>query len=166
MDEQPTDAEWRRWLDHHGRAFWLFARQKARSEMDAQDLVQEAVVEAAQKSGPGLPDLGLVYATIRRRAIDRARRENRRAARELATAESQPAAWFDVSAEERERAMLIQDSLAKLPEDYREVITLKIWGELTFAEIGVALEIPANTAASRYRYALQGLRKATREVFT
>jgi RNA polymerase sigma-70 factor (ECF subfamily) len=50
--------------------------------------------------------------------------------------------------------------MSKLHENYREVVTLKTWGGLTFAEIAEALEIPANTAASRYRYGLEELRKA------
>jgi RNA polymerase sigma-70 factor (ECF subfamily) len=54
--------------------------------------------------------------------------------------------------------------MIRLPDIYREVITLKIWGELTFAEIAQALEIPANTAASRYRYGLVELRKLTKGV--
>ncbi len=36
---------------------------------------------------------------------------------------------------------------------------MKIWNELTFAEIAGVLEISQNTAASRYRYALAALRK-------
>ena len=40
----------------------------------------------------------------------------------------------------------------------REVIALKIEGELTFAQIAEALDISINTAASRYRYALEKLR--------
>ena len=48
----------------------------------------------------------------------------------------------------------------KLPEIYREVITLKVWGELTFAEIASSLQIPQSTAASRFRYALEQLRKS------
>jgi RNA polymerase sigma-70 factor (ECF subfamily) len=39
------------------------------------------------------------------------------------------------------------------------VLVLKIWGELTFEQIATELEIPPNTAASRYRYALAALRK-------
>jgi RNA polymerase sigma factor (sigma-70 family) len=61
---------------------------------------------------------------------------------------------------------LIQDAMTKLPEIYREVITLKVWGDLTFAEIAQSLGIPANTAASRYRYGLEQLRQLTREVLT
>ena len=48
--------------------------------------------------------------------------------------------------------------VARLPQEQREVVALKIDGGLTFAEIGEALSISANTAASRYRYALEKLR--------
>jgi len=46
-----------------------------------------------------------------------------------------------------------------LPNEQREVLVMKIWNELTFAEIASALEISQNTAASRYRYALAALKK-------
>ena len=36
---------------------------------------------------------------------------------------------------------------------------MKIWNELTFAEIAEVLSISQNTAASRYRYALAALKK-------
>jgi RNA polymerase sigma-70 factor (ECF subfamily) len=36
---------------------------------------------------------------------------------------------------------------------------MKLWGERTFAEIGEALGISLNTAASRYRYGIETLRK-------
>ena len=165
MDESSAQAQWRMWLDDHASRFLLFARQKARSEADAQDLVQEAVLEAAQHSGNGMPPpLPAVYATIHRRAIDWARAEDRRQGRELAAHDDAPQAWFDTTIEERERAHCVQNAMSRLPEIYREVVTLKIWAGLTFAEIADALCIPTNTAASRYRYGLEQLRKFTREV--
>jgi RNA polymerase sigma-70 factor (ECF subfamily) len=167
MDGNPTDAEWRRWLEDHSAKFWLYARQKARSEADAQDLMQEAIIEAAQRIGNGNPPpAALVFATLHRRAIDWGRQEDRRRARELAISEPASVPWFDTGVEDRERAKAIQGALQKLPEIYREVVTLKIWGELTFLEIADMLQIPANTAASRYRYGLQELRKLAREVLT
>jgi RNA polymerase sigma-70 factor (ECF subfamily) len=167
MDDSPTHAEWRRWLEEQAPKFLLFARQKARSEADAQDLVQEALIEATQRQEHGAPPpVPLVFATIHRRAIDLARREDRRAGRELASAEPTPTCWFDTTVEERERARLIQEALSRLQEMYREVVTLKVWGGLTFAEIADLLGIPPNTAASRYRYALAELRKLSKEVFT
>ncbi len=50
-------------------------------------------------------------------------------------------------------------ALESLPREQREVLVMKIWNELTFAEIAQALEISQNTAASRYRYALGALKK-------
>ena len=52
-----------------------------------------------------------------------------------------------------------REALRQLPPEQAEVVALKVWHELTFAEIGEALEIPPNTAASRYRYALEKLRE-------
>jgi len=51
-------------------------------------------------------------------------------------------------------------ALDRLPRVQREVLVMKIWNELTFAEIGEALGVSQNTAASRYRYGLAALKKA------
>ena len=160
-----THAEWRQWLDDHTPKFLLFARQKSRFEADAQDLVQEAVLEAMERAkGAAPPPVPLVMATINRRAIDLARSEDRRAVREFKVHEGTPEAWFDNEVERREHNQLVQSAMNQLPDIYREVVTLKVWGELTFAEIAESLDIPANTAASRYRYGLEEVRKLTKEV--
>lgn len=166
MAEPQNQDEWRCWIADHAPKLLLFARQMARSEADAQDLVQEALVECWQRNGAGSPPLPLLFATIRRRAIDLARREDRRMNREQTVAVDDPQPWFDTGVEQREFGRMIQGALADLPPEQREVITLKIWGELTFVEIGDALGIPANTAASRYRYGLSELRKLAKQVLT
>ena len=164
-NEQSAPSDWEQWLGRHVPALLLFARQQARCEADAQDLVQEAVIESWQRQSKGSPPpMGMVFATIRRRAIDLGRSQDRRTGRELAAMVDGPQFWFDSSAEERERSRMIQQSMKQLTEIYREVITLKIWGGLTFAQIAEVLQIPANTAASRYRYGLEELRALTREV--
>ncbi|HEX2971110.1 MAG TPA: sigma-70 family RNA polymerase sigma factor [Tepidisphaeraceae bacterium] len=53
----------------------------------------------------------------------------------------------------------LERALAKLPDEQRQVIALKIDGGLTFAQIAAVLNISLNTAASRYRYALEKLRQ-------
>ena len=40
-----------------------------------------------------------------------------------------------------------------------EVLALRVWGELTFAEIATALDQSINTVTSRHRYALEALRR-------
>ena len=61
--------------------------------------------------------------------------------------------------EDADRRQEIESALQRLPASQREVLVLKIWNELTFEQIGATLEIPPNTAASRYRYALAALSK-------
>jgi RNA polymerase sigma-70 factor (ECF subfamily) len=165
-NETSARSDWAPWLAQHAPRLLLFARQQTRSEADAQDVVQEAVVECWRRQPEGIPPAaGIVFATIRRRAIDLGRSADRRAGREAATAGGIAEAWFDGGVEARETSRLIQEAMSKLPDNYREVVTLKVWGELTFAEIAAALEIPANTAASRYRYGLAELRKNTTGIF-
>ena len=125
----------------------------------------EAVVEAYRRcAGGSLPPLPLVFATIRRRAIDLARKEDRRHQRETAVGDLAATEWFDRSMEDREMSQSIQCALQQIPAEQREVITLRVWGGLTFAEIAHALGLSVNTAASRYRYGLDTLRKLTRGV--
>ena len=156
-----TSLKWPAWLDEHSPKLLLFARTQTRSEPDAEDLLQEAIVEAARKSGGTPPDLPLVYATLRRRAIDLARRTDRRSAREEAVMKTFESCWFDDCVEQQEKARLIDRAMKRMPEKFREVVMLKIWSELTFAQIAETLNIPLNTAASRYRYGLETLRRDT-----
>lgn len=52
----------------------------------------------------------------------------------------------------------LRAALAALPEAQREVVTLKIDGGLTFAQIARVTNVSLNTAAGRWRYALDKLR--------
>jgi RNA polymerase sigma-70 factor (ECF subfamily) len=164
--ETSASSDWEQWLAQHAPGLLLFARQQTRCVADAQDLVQEAVVECWQRQAQFVPPpLGMVFATIRRRAVDLARSEDRRAVREAVASSDAPQSWFDTSVEERERGRLIQEAMGRLSVIYREVLVLRVWCGLSFAEIAAALQIPQNTAASRYRYGLEELRRQTREVF-
>ena len=165
MDEAAKEGEWRKWVEQHAPRFLLFARQKTRTEADAQDLVQEAVLEATQRQPDGgPPPATMVFATIHRRAIDLARGNERRLNREQVVAESAGTSWFDNSVQDREMKQLVEGALKRLPELYREVVMLKIWGNLTFVEVARVLGIPTNTAASRYRYGLTEMRKLMKGV--
>ena len=50
----------------------------------------------------------------------------------------------------------LEAAMRRLPDPQREAISLKIDGQLTFAQIAEVVDISPNTAASRYR---EGLRK-------
>jgi RNA polymerase sigma-70 factor, ECF subfamily len=60
----------------------------------------------------------------------------------------------EMSAEREESRVMVRAALKRLPPEQAEVVVLKIWEEMTFLEIAIVLGESANTAASRYRYAL------------
>ena len=52
----------------------------------------------------------------------------------------------------------IDEALLTLSDEQREVVVMRIWGELTFPQIGEVLSISASTADTRYRAGLKRLR--------
>ena len=159
MDQTESPQDWRTWLEANARRLLLFARDQTRSEADAQDVLQDALVETWRRVGGHTPDHALVFATIRRRAIDLARRNDRRESREFAAPD-----WFQAPVGEPAHDDDLERAVKALPAHLREVVVLKTWSELTFQQIADTLRIPLNTAASRYRYALDHLRAALKEV--
>lgn len=68
--------------------------------------------------------------------------------------------WFEPPDRDHAAELNLRRALRSLPDDQRQVVVLHIWGELTFAQVAEIVSITANTAASRYRYALTKLREA------
>ena len=156
-------TDWSGWLDRHGPALLLLARQWAPSHADAEDVVQEAFVRFWRSRDRARDPLAYLFACVKSSARDWVRGESRRERREIAASVPEVEPAFAGPAEQAERRGAVEGALRELPEEQREVLVMKIWGELTFPQIGEALGIPANTAASRYRYALDKLRERLAE---
>jgi RNA polymerase sigma-70 factor (ECF subfamily) len=158
--------DWAAWLERHGAALVLLARQWVATHADAEDVVQEGFVRFWRSRRRANDAAAYLFACVRNCARDRQRGEARRSRREEAAAvpEAEPA--FAVPLEQAERTAAIEAALASLPEEQREVLVMKIWCGLTFIQIGEALGVAANTAASRYRYSLERLRKELAEEAT
>jgi RNA polymerase sigma-70 factor (ECF subfamily) len=58
----------------------------------------------------------------------------------------------------QEDAEIAFAALARLDTDVREIVELKIYGQLTFREIADVTQLPQGTVATRYRRALESLR--------
>jgi RNA polymerase sigma-70 factor (ECF subfamily) len=62
--------------------------------------------------------------------------------------------------EREETYRAVWTALRTLPPQQAEVVVLKIWEEMTYAEIAAVLEESPNTIASRYQYAIAKLTKS------
>jgi RNA polymerase sigma-70 factor, ECF subfamily len=152
--------------DRFGVRLYRTAIGIVRRREDAEDVVQEVFlgVFKSKQRLRDVRDLTAYLFTALRRAAGRTAAASARgpvlsedAVREAPAA----ASGQDLSPMCGER---LQRAISALPPEQREVLSLKIDGELTFAQIGQVFGVSMNTAASRYRYALEKLR-ATLEEF-
>jgi len=126
---------------------------------DAEDAVQEVftALVRSRKALAGVNDLtAYLFSALRRAAARCAERRKRE------PASLQAVEYVEAKTDQNETnhpfADRLEQALRKLPDEQREVISLKIDGQLTFNQIAEVLGISINTAASRYRYALEKLR--------
>jgi RNA polymerase sigma-70 factor (ECF subfamily) len=154
-----SSDEWSVWLDEHGPALVLLARQWVPSQADAEDVVQEAFVRCWRGRKRIEVPAAYLYACVRHCALDWQRGRNRRHRRESLVARSEVEPLFTARIEQEERRHAVETALASLPKDQAEVLVMKIWGGLTLNQIATALGTSVNTIASRYRYAMSKLRE-------
>ena len=140
----------------YGSALLLFAAALTGERSRAQDAVHQVFLKLMEGRGlrNALDAKAYLFTCVRNAVLDD------RKARQRDVALHPEGAWFDPPHRDFAGELNLRRALWELPEDQREVTILHIWGELTFAQIAEVLSISANTAASRYRYALAKLREA------
>ena len=129
------------------------------SGTDAEDLLQELFIRLAKSNfeNKNIKKLkSYLFTSSRNLAIEHIRKRVREK-RKLSDFE-----WIlernsgsDISEDQLEQ---LNAALIGLPVEQREVIVLKTYEEMTFKQIAKFLNISANTAASRYRYALEKMK--------
>ncbi len=132
-----------------------YARALTRNAHDAEDAMQAAMVRVAlhpRVLGEAWHPWAYFLRIVRNEALKIVQR--RRGDRLVALVTE---AWSEDSLDESDSRQFVRQALRKLPSSQAEVVVLKIWEGMTFAEIGEVLGESPNTAASRYRYALQKL---------
>ncbi len=131
----------------------------------AEDVVHD-VFRQLINDGAGLREKSNLHAYLsvctRNRAIDIVRRQRTRKL-DVVSASSLPE--VDDPAEqaaEREETVAVLQAVNELPSEQREVLSLHIWGDLPFDEIGRLQGISKGAAYARYRKALEALRTKLR----
>jgi RNA polymerase sigma-70 factor (ECF subfamily) len=163
----PANLE--RLYDEHAPALFAFLLNFTRDENDTRDVFQEIFARLARQ-----PDLlaaarderAFLLRLSHNAAIDLMRRRGTRSKHHEQFG-AERVAVFAPTSDPDEAAFRneLSAALGELPADQRAVVHLKLWAGLTFEEIAATLEIPPNTAASRYRYGLDKLRTRLRPLY-
>src|SRR6266446_9212098 len=85
MERIASHEDWKTCFAQLGPALLLFARRWTHSRAEAEDIVQDAFVRFWRRQH-SIENRALLYATVRSTALDRLRRDQRRARREAVVA--------------------------------------------------------------------------------
>jgi len=141
-------------LEDHAAALELYAAQWTNNPADC---VQEAFIRLAEQSPWPSRVLPWLYSVVRNTAKSAARSESRRQRHEQAAANNNPP-WFTDDADNPLDARAATEALRQLPVDRREIVVARLWGELSFEEIGELVGVSSSTAHRRYESTLKHLR--------
>jgi RNA polymerase sigma-70 factor (ECF subfamily) len=169
-----------RLVARHEKPVWNFIRRFVSDAATAEDLLQEVflrVVKSADEWRGTAKFSTWLYTIARNLTVDQARRAVHRNAASLdaerAIGEStstlhdripSPDRRADELAADRETKRRIDEAVATLPADQREVFLMREVMEMPFAEIAAAVGASEPTVKSRMRYALEKLRAALVEL--
>jgi RNA polymerase sigma-70 factor (ECF subfamily) len=183
LDEFPTradgfvDKSWRvrryhrhmDWLadlyDAHAGGLYAFLLNLTRSRAESEDILHDLFLKVArdEKRFRCLAQpKSYLFAMAHRAVIDAVRRAETRQRRHE---EADPAEFFVPNPDQAFFQAEVAAALAALPIEQRAAVHLKLWEDLTFEQMAEVLGIPANTAASRYRYGLDKLRERLRSTY-
>jgi RNA polymerase sigma-70 factor (ECF subfamily) len=170
-------------MARHEKPLWNFLRRFVNNPTTAEDLLQEAflrVVRSAAEWKPSAKFSTWLYTIARNLCTDHARRMSFRKAASL----DGPARAGDdggdgprlgdrisggdrgaeVATLNREVAARVEEAVAALPVEQREVFLMREVMDMPFAEIAAAVGAGEPTVKSRMRYALERLREALKDL--
>lgn len=144
------------WLfEEHVDALVLYARQWLALE-DARDIVCEAFFKLTAQATPRKVKSWL-YRCVRNAALNRLRsvRIMQKHAQALAARNDE---WFESQNKDAIDTEEVRWAVESLSEDRREIVVMRIWGQMTLAEISAVLDEPVSTIFSRYEAALKEMK--------
>lgn len=147
--------------ERHAPSLYAYARLLCRSPGEAEDVVQNCFVRLAgqlDRLAEVENQRGYLLAVCRNEAFSYRSRWRRWWQSDLACGTVRLDGSPTGGEVDRDEAARIQQALAALPPPQREVVYLKVWEDLTFAEIAALLNITLSTASSRYQYGIEKLK--------
>src|SRR3954469_21826000 len=143
------------------RPVLAIARRFAGDADDAEDLAQRAFINAAERAGGWRG--GSFKSWLFRIVVNLAKKHVRDTAKFDRSEEGTHEVPVESDAHERlelfEKQKALREAVARLPTRQREVLLLRIDGDLPFAEIAAALGITEVNAKVNFHHAVQNLKK-------
>jgi len=129
---------------------------------EAQDIVHDVFLSFAQ-SAPNFGLRGSLSGYLATSVVNRVRDHKRRLRRQALSREAEPhipsrPAEPDQMVIFNEEAARLNEAVAQLPEDQREVLILRLTADMKFRDIAKLQQASTNTVQGRYRYGLSRLR--------
>jgi RNA polymerase sigma factor (sigma-70 family) len=149
-----TESELEQLVDELGSSLVLFARQWCSCPDDA---LQEALIELTRKDPAPRSPKAWLFRVVRNKAMNLARSERRRSRHESRV--SQPDAWFTPDAGASIDAERVARWIERLPDVQRQIVTARIWGELTFEQVAEIVDRPTATVFRLFHEALDAIRQ-------
>lgn len=162
-------SELTRLYDAHASGLFAFLLNFTRDEGCTRDTMQEVFLRLARRKTMlegVLDERAFLFRLAHNLAVDGLRRlEVRRRTHAALAREAIELFGPEPDADAPEVQRRIVEALGELPPEQRAVVQLKLWEGQTFEAIAEILGIPPNTAASRYRYAMEKLRVQLRPIY-
>ena len=143
------------WYEAHGTELMLYARQWS-PDQQAEDIVQDAFIKLLKQRT--CPDnvRAWLFSVVRNASISTVRRlQRRRAGQESLHRQS---LWFESRCDDLIDARLAQESLQMLPSHLREIVLLRIWGQMSLKEISQVVNKSIPWVHHDYKMALEMIR--------
>jgi RNA polymerase sigma-70 factor (ECF subfamily) len=158
--------EVRKWYEEFGPALVAYASSVLGDRSSSEDALQQVFLKLLKGDievpTPAKPYL---FRAVRNTALSHIGRSSRNVPLEkegeTGTTREQ---WFEAPVELGYWSAKLENAVQELPLEQREVLVMKIWGEMTFNEIATVLDISMSTVASRYRYAIAKLRELMQSI--
>jgi RNA polymerase sigma-70 factor (ECF subfamily) len=144
-------------FDAHAATLILFARQWL-GRAAAEDVVQDVFVSLMSQRRRPENVKAWLYKAVRNAAISHGRSTARRVRREMRLSETRPE-YFESRPDDLIDAAAAETALVSLPTEQREVIVMRLWAQMTLAEIAEVTGQAVSTLFSRYRTGLSEIKR-------
>lgn len=167
--DEAARQQCRSWFHVVRHRLYLYARRRADSSADVELLLSrtlERVADAVYHGRVAADEESLLPYTLRaltNEAMKMSMADSRRRRAEARYSSLQPLASAPATSSAADTHLRLSVLLSRLPEKQAEVVTLHLWEDRSFAEIGRMLGVGESTVRARYDAALRKLKQMMNE---